>query len=907
MADLTPEHLSRFNTNINQAKNMQDRQKEIVRDVLEREIEIGKQRIAYLNEYFDIYFKKLDQVARKCDEMPEVFQMLANSAASGKPLSIEYKSTDKSPADDSSSKDSKKSKNKSSIQNRDLSDKGNEIDLTTDFTSPDAKLARKQIEIDNNKAVGAETRLAELKHANAKKLHAIEKEYLAERTKLAAEIEYGKTFDAAKDMAAIDKAKEEDAIIKAMAAKRNDFIAKAELAAKRKNNGILTEEAAANILKEADLKYSLEEKNLEELRAEHRKKLVEEARATEREQTNQNLNIIKTGSYEDRKEAFKNLTSDENGDFSKGKALSALVTALGNLAKQLETKVDEIGKAQGEIDTRLQGSSNKTYAGSYWGQLTKDMMSVGAVTPYYRLEDFTANIKSLVDTGIAFDLKQRAFLMTIHDKIATTFDAADGTLLRLIRIQQEDSTAGRLGMESALNSFLNSMYENTEYLKGVAGSVRTSLEEMEALMSGAGGTEVEFQVQKWLGSLYSVGMSQAAVSSIATAFGQIASGQIEGLTSGGAGNLIIMAANDANIPIADMLIRGLDASNTNTLLQATVNYLAEIAESTTDNQVVQQQLAKVFGVSASDLRAATNLASAGSVSNIAGYTLGYDSMITQLVAMASSMGKRTSMGEKMSNIWDNAMYSLAASMSNNPVSYFIYKMASLLESATGGIALPFVNIMGHGVDLNTTVSDLMRVGAMGTGILGSLGSMVGGLGRSFSGRAMLSQMGIESSTGLAVTPRGSISPSMLNSFDGGGDTSGSGYIGNAAASDIKNTTLQSAEDEKQSLMVEAQEEASKTPVDEINTNVLKIYKLLEDVVSGKSNLRVRVDSYGLVNGGDHGGRTSFLAGPAGLASQSASLAANSGYIGSSSAASVAAGSGSLNFGGSVDIGNWVLA
>jgi hypothetical protein len=74
------------------------------------------------------------------------------------------------------------------------------------------------------------------------------------------------------------------------------------------------------------------------------------------------------------------------------------------------------------------------------------------------------------------------------------------------------------------------MYENTEYLKDVASSVRGSLLEMEALMEGKAATEVEYQVQKWMGSLYSVGMSQEAVQGIAGALGKIAAGQIDGLT-----------------------------------------------------------------------------------------------------------------------------------------------------------------------------------------------------------------------------------------------------------------------------------------------------------------------------------------------------------------------------------------
>ncbi len=68
--------------------------------------------------------------------------------------------------------------------------------------------------------------------------------------------------------------------------------------------------------------------------------------------------------------------------------------------------------------------------------------------------------------------------------------------MRLVRIQQQDTTAGRLGMEAALNEFLNNMYETTEYMNSVAKSVRSSLEEMEALTGAATATEIEYQMQK---------------------------------------------------------------------------------------------------------------------------------------------------------------------------------------------------------------------------------------------------------------------------------------------------------------------------------------------------------------------------------------------------------------------------
>jgi hypothetical protein len=555
------------------------------------------------------------------------------------------------------------------------------------------------------------------------------------------------------------------------------------------------------------------------------------------------------------------------------------------------------------------------------------MMSVGAVTPFFRQENFANNIRELVSKGISFDLKQRAFLMTIQEKIANTFNVADGTLLRLIRIQQEDSTAGRLGMESALNSFLNEMYETTEYLTDVAASVRGSLEEMEALMSGAAATEVEYQVQKWMGSLYSVGMSQNAVTSISNALGQIASGQVDALTNGGAGNLLVMAANDAGISIADILTDGLNAKDTNKLLQATVNYLAEIAESSKDNNVVQQQLADVFGVKASDLRAATNLVKPGTTNDIFETYKTYDNMLKQLNDMAGTMYQRTSIGEMMTNIWENGQYSISSSMANNPVSYLIYKLAGLLDDAVGGIDLPFINVMGFGVDLNTTVADLMRVASVGAGVLGSLGPMISGLASSFSGQSMLSKMGIGKGSGLQVTPRGGDGVGggggAGGGLVGGGNetTSGSGYVGNGSGSDVKNSTIQESEDSKKQQMIEAKEEEPANQVDVLNTTVIKIYELLDSVSRGSKTLRVRVDNYGLTGSsstGSQGGVDGLLNSGA---NNSGSLGGNSSLGGSSelsgSVSSGSSGTGSVSSGNgsaassganssAIDLGGWTM-
>lgn len=677
--------------------------------------------------------------------------------------------------------------------------------------------------------------------------------------------------------------------------------AQLELIYKRKNNGILRAEDEKEIQKRLAKQFKDAKKN-EEAIAKHRADLTkiesEKANAKEREELRAGVGAVtaKGASWAERKAAMYDLTHDADGNADMGKAMSAAILAVSDLAKQLEGQIDEIASHKGAIDTRLQGSGNKKFMGSYWDQLVRDMTSVGAVNPFFKQETFAKNIEELVGKGISFDLKQRAFLMTISDKIASTFDVSNGTLLRLVRIQQEDSTAGRLGMESALNAFLNNMYETSEYLSDVAGSVKSSLEEMEALMAGAEATEVEFQVQKWLGSLYSVGMSQSATQSIADALGKIAAGDIDGLTNGGAGNLLIMAANDAGLSIADILTDGINSSDTNKLLQAAVNYLAELSESAADNKVVQQQLAGVFGVKASDLRAATNLVLPGSTKSIFGKNMTYENMLGQLANMAGSMASRTSVAEMMTNIWKNGEYTLAGAMASNPVSYLVYKMASVVDDAAGGIDLPFLNVMGFGVDLNTTVSDLMRLAAVGGGILGSLGPMVSGLGSSFSGRAMLNKLGIGTGSGLAAVTRGDGGGGAGSEGGGSKSTSGSGYVGNSSGSDVKDSTIQESEDSKKQQMIEAKEEEEANQVDVLNQTVIKMYELLEEVASGKSSFAVRVEGYGLTKAGS-GGAQGGVAALTGGGGGGGSLGGGGSSGGGSSSSNSTSVRGTANFGG----------
>jgi hypothetical protein len=499
--------------------------------------------------------------------------------------------------------------------------------------------------------------------------------------------------------------------------------------------------------------------------------------------------------------------------------------------------MDEIASKKSAIDTRLQGSSsNKTSFGSYWEKMTQDITMIAGVSPLVKQSAIADRVASMVSQGISFNVEQRAVLDVVKDKIATTFNAANGTLLRLVKIQQQDTTASRLGMESALTAFLNNMYETTEYMQTLATTVKSNLEEAMSLMSGENALSFEYQIQKWLGSLSSVGMSDAAVQGLAGVLGQVAAGKLEGITGGGQGNLVIMAANQAGLNMSDLLNNGLDETTTNTLMNSMVDYLAKIYGDAGDSKVIQQQIANVYGLSASDLKAAVNLSRSRAV--VARDGLDYSSAMGRLYSMAGSMGSRTSTGEFLSNMWDNINYSMAAGMANNPITYGLFKMSGLLKDTTGGIDFGLPMVMGNGMPISFNVADLMRTGALAGGVMSSLGAMFSG-GGGITGTSILNGIGLSKGSGASLVTRGD---GAGLSTAGGATVSESGsMVGNASSDDITNKTMTDQTDSSKQETASAVDESDDTKLSDVDNHICTIIEILQNISDGNSILKVAVD------------------------------------------------------------------
>lgn len=484
---------------------------------------------------------------------------------------------------------------------------------------------------------------------------------------------------------------------------------------------------------------------------------------------------------------------------------------VNGIKELLTSYIQEYSSYQGKVNARLQGS------GSDWNSLNNRLNNSVGATPYVKLSKLMENVSAAVEAGIAYNVEQRAFLQSVKEDISTTFDAFNANLLRIVRLQQNDSTAARMGLEASLTTLFNTYFSDTSYLSDTFDSVSANLTEAIAQMGTEEGVAFEYIVQKWLGSLYSVGMSDSAISGIATALGQLGSGDVNGLAGNSAmQNLIVMAASRAGLSYADMLTGGLTAETTNTLLSSMVSYLQEISES--DNKVIKSQYSQIFGLTSADLVAAKNLGS--TIASLAQNTLDYSGAVNELYYQMNQLPTRLSVGEMAGNLIDNVKYTLAQGIANNPVTYALWEMTDMIEGLSGGLWLPQVSIMGNSFDLKTSLTNIARLGIAGVGLLGNVGTIVNGLVNSVLPSNMLRNLGINSNANANTITRGNGLGRRQTLLE---QVSSSITVGNTSGEDYEASLTAQAEDKGNAAVEAKQEEEQTKSINDIHEYLLQVF------------------------------------------------------------------------------------
>lgn len=568
---------------------------------------------------------------------------------------------------------------------------------------------------------------------------------------------------------------------------------------KQLDKALKTYEKINNLMKEAE----------EAATPEEAKKLEKKAERTE------NLANFSNDFKKNLSEGFKNVS----------KAIGSGISELNNA---VNNAISTYASYQQTINVRLQGIDDKT---NIWKDVQGRLKTV-ATSPIFKTDELYTNLATLVEEGIASNIEQRAFLQTIRAGIARTFDANDASLKRIIRLQQYDSTAARLGMESYLTQFMNELVKNTEYLSTTFDNVTASLLEASSLLNAQASTEFEYTVQKWLGTLTGVGLSENTAQSIAQAIGYLGSGNISALSGSEMQNLLVMAASrNPNLNYADLLSGGLTATSANQLLGSVVAYLQEIGGNATSN-VTLSEMAKIFGVSVSDLVAARNIDYSTSKA-LFGNMLSYEGMYDTLAEGMRDYVTRTGMPAILENLFGNFTSTAAANIASSSALYSAWKITDMIQGVTGGINIPMISVMGNAVDLNTTVENLIKLGIVGISSLGGIGQIISGAAKAVTGGSyenLLTKLGIGAYSDTNTITRGT----GLESRASGLQTSITTFVGNVEGEDYSASAMGQAMDEANKEQ-EKRSEEQENPSEDIRDLLLgedggeNMMQLLADV------------------------------------------------------------------------------
>ena len=383
-----------------------------------------------------------------------------------------------------------------------------------------------------------------------------------------------------------------------------------------------------------------------------------------------------------------------------GNAISSAATAISDsltetFGSSIESMVEQM-KLSSTLQARyIKDSEDNLFV---WQDIVTQANDAGNVT--YKNTKLLENYVSLIQRGIQdnneIQLNEYAKIVTLKDELGATFELYSEKLLNLIYIQNQNTTETRIGLERALNGYLTQLTENTRYLSDMYKSVTDALYEMETQMTGAASTELEFVVQKWMGTLYDSGFSSASINSIVSAINSLGTGDTSNISSASA-TLLEKAAASAGLNYGSMLVNGVDSTTIDLLLTSVLMELSDANSGS--NNVVRRKLAELYGVNLSDLTVAGQLVSEGTFDLLRNSeNLTYTQMHDMYNVAMDALTENQTIYEILDNFTENFTSSVGATVASNPINYMNYKLGT-----TGPLR-------------GTLVGSLLTIGAMGEGL-----------------------------------------------------------------------------------------------------------------------------------------------------------------------------------------------
>lgn len=512
------------------------------------------------------------------------------------------------------------------------------------------------------------------------------------------------------------------------------------------------------------------------------------------------------------------------------KATSTMVNKITGTLSGLFDKIKNSGKEYADYVERLEVGligSTKNY-----DSVSSKLDKVFSMNVFFSMNDAIESTAKMVEKGIAYNVELRSALDVMSDKIAATFDAFDSTLLRLIKIQQADSTQARLGMESLLTYYLNENFQNTEYLHGLSDQVSSAIIEAMSAYSGENRTamaaEFEYSIQKWLGSFSSAGVSDSTITALAQGLGYLGSGDVSSLASNSALQQLIalsISKSGSDRSYGDMLLNGIGSGDVSAIMTGFYNLVQEISSS--DNLVALNQYAKIFNLTVSDITSVLNLNS-DAVKTISQDMKSYGQMTKQVTSelRASKLMSRSSYSEMMENIQKNIYASIGLDMANNIFANIRYEVldqvANIVDMFDMGVE---VDPFGVGASVKIAAGDMVKGTVAMDTYLRAYAKNITALGSALSPN--LGALGGETNNSIKLL--GGQGTSQITS---GVTRNQATYVGNTDTSAVYQTVSQSTNQASSEILTadidEEKEKMDQTlkSMQEIGDNVAFIVQLL---------------------------------------------------------------------------------
>ena len=483
------------------------------------------------------------------------------------------------------------------------------------------------------------------------------------------------------------------------------------------------------------------------------------------------------------KESIKYLAEDFKDNF--GKNVEKLASSLqSSLSGQLDSTINSyINNYQSMISSLV--GANKD-----WESITDNLNNALSANSLVRQENVYKNLTELIKAGISENVEQRAFLETISDDLNLLLDTQTGSLARLIRLQDASIAENRVAIEYSLREFLNQNYSTSEYIKDSYLKVADSISELQAINTTSIASSIESALQTWLGSYYSVGVSDSTISSLASAINSLGTGDLSNINSN-ISKLVMMGAATSGKSYGNLLTNGITAEDVSAIMSGITDY----AKSIEGNNVVRSQWASLFGLSISDLEALKNL-------NIANNTQTVSSDINKLFDAYANFVP-TTVGLK--NTFENLMFTTATNIASNDALYGSYFVTDILEKSGIGSALSSLGSSIASMGLKKTGGALQVAGAAIN--YSKLIPYLGGLLSTVIGNNALGNLGDRNSVSSAYANLGG---TLVAGASAGSSVTMTPKINTSLGSDIPQVTEAAGDETSADEYVKATSETSES-------------------------------------------------------------------------------------------------